>query len=125
MRARPPTFALLCFVFFTLVGCNAAHVVSVAIVNGTLVGVGDGGNSVQRFLGIPYAQPTIRELRLRQARALAASFGTLPANAFGPSCYGSGAQQPSASEDCLTLNIWRPDGKRAQANGSLPMLVPP
>ena len=27
------------------------------------------------------------------------------------------------SEDCLTLNIWRPDGKKAQRNESLPVLV--
>ncbi|KAK8017794.1 Alpha/Beta hydrolase protein [Apiospora rasikravindrae] len=120
MRIQTASLALL-GVVLTPVGGNAQSV-SVTVANGTLVGVEDSATGIQRFLGIPYAQPPIGDLRLRQAKPLATSFGTWPADAFGSSCYGSRAQ-PNASEDCLTLNIWRLTGKQAQENGSLPVLV--
>ncbi|KAK7965826.1 uncharacterized protein PG986_000103 [Apiospora aurea] len=120
MRLQTASLAVLGAVL-TSFGCDAQSV-SVTIANGTLVGVEDGASGVQRFLGIPYAQPPVGDLRLRRSKPLAESFGTLQANAFGPSSYGSGTQ-PNASEDCLTLNIWRPDGKKAHRDVSLPVLV--
>ncbi|KAK6835108.1 alpha/beta-hydrolase [Apiospora arundinis] len=118
--------ALLALLGTTLVsiGCGADSV-SVTITNGTLVGVVDdnGISTVNRFLGIPYAKPPTGDLRLRHATPLDASFGTLQASAFGPSCYGSGPQ-PNASEDCLTLNIWKPaKSENMETNALLPVLV--
>ncbi|KAL3469599.1 Alpha/Beta hydrolase protein [Aspergillus californicus] len=85
---------------------------SVTIHNGTILGVSDNSNRVQHFLGIPYAQPPVGELRLRGAVPLNTSFNTLNANSFGPACYGSDVDSnPSSSEDCLTLNVWRPLGR--------------
>jgi carboxylesterase type B len=75
---------------------------------------------VQRFLGIPYAQPPVGKLRLQHAVPLNVSFGTLYANSFGPACYGEG--NPNPSEDCLTLNIWRPINTSVKAD-KLPVLV--
>lgn len=120
MRVQTVSFALL-GVVLTPVGCDAQSV-SVTIANGTLVGAEDSASGVQRFLGIPYAQPPIGDLRLRQARPLSTSFGTLAADAFGLSCYGSGLQ-PNASEDCLTLNIWRPTENRTETTKLLPVLM--
>ncbi|RDW90409.1 uncharacterized protein DSM5745_02184 [Aspergillus mulundensis] len=83
---------------------------SVNIGNGTVVGASDASGHVQRFLGIPYAQPPVGNLRLRQAIPLNASFGTLDAQSFGPACYGPDIDSnPDSSEDCLSLNIWRPN----------------
>lgn len=93
---------------------------SVTIPNGTITGVGDTENGVQSFLGIPYAQPPVGKLRLQHAVPLNASFGTLNANAFGPACYGEG--NPNPSEDCLTLNIWRPSNTSVKPD-KLPVLV--
>ncbi|KAL2788973.1 Alpha/Beta hydrolase protein [Aspergillus keveii] len=96
---------------------------TVRIRNGTVVGVNDDSNEVQRFLGIPYAQPPFNTLRLQQARPLNASFGTLHADSFGPACYGPELDSnPNSSEDCLTLNIWRPSGQHEEGDMK-PVLV--
>lgn len=99
--------------------CASIKASSVSIDNGTLFGVIDQSTDVERFLGIPYAQPPTQEFRLRQAQPLQESFGTLNASTFRASCY-SKRDQGSASEDCLTLNIWRPTGTGDEA---LPVLV--
>ncbi|KAL4910113.1 hypothetical protein BDW74DRAFT_173580 [Aspergillus multicolor] len=97
--------------------------VSVKIRNGTVVGVDYASSQVQHFLGIPYAQPPVGNLRLRQAEPLNASFGTLAAQSFGPACYGPDIDSnPNSSEDCLSLNIWRPDGHTGN-NTPKPVLV--
>ncbi|QRV90083.1 carbohydrate esterase family 10 protein [Ceratobasidium sp. AG-Ba] len=69
------------------------------------------------FLGIPYAQPPVGDLRFR--RPVAATPGpAVNAQSFGPRCLQWFAAS-DASEDCLTLNIWRPQG----ATGSLPVMI--
>jgi carboxylesterase type B len=78
---------------------------TVTIANGTLHGVSDRLNGVDKFFGVPYAQPPVGALRLRQAIPLTEEFGEIDATSFGPSCYGR--QNPNPNEDCLTLNIWR------------------
>ncbi|KAK5682981.1 hypothetical protein LTS10_004509 [Elasticomyces elasticus] len=102
---------------------TAAHAasVSVHIVNGTVHGVTDNDSGIEKFLGIPFAEPPVGDRRLRQAAPLEQSFGTLDADDFGPSCISAKDQGPE-SEDCLTLNIWRPSSA-AKANVSLPVLV--
>lgn len=86
--------------------------VSVKVRNGTVIGVNDERSQVQRFLGIPYAQPPVGDLRLRHAIPLNTSFDPLHAQSFGPACYGPEIDSnPRSSEDCLSLNIWRPAGQ--------------
>lgn len=107
----------LCFsVFFY----NAIVSASIVIQNGTINGVVDEVNSVEKFLGIPFAQPPINEFRLQQAMPLRKPFGTLEAKNFGPGCLST-RDQGDSSEDCLTINLWRPI-ERTQ-NGSLPVLL--
>ncbi|KAL2820372.1 Alpha/Beta hydrolase protein [Aspergillus granulosus] len=96
---------------------------SVRVHNGTVVGVSDYPNRVQRFLGIPYGQPPVGDLRLQRAQPLNTSFGTLHAKSFRPSCYGPELDSnPDSSEDCLTLNVWRPFGQY-ERGGLKPVLV--
>ncbi|KAK1657458.1 Alpha/Beta hydrolase protein, partial [Colletotrichum godetiae] len=91
--------------------------------NGTVTGVEDSVRGVEKFLGIPYAEPPVGERRLRQAMPLTIPHGSLYADHFGPSCY-SARNQGVASEDCLTLNIWRPTNHSTNGtNGTLPVLV--
>ena len=76
--------------------------------------------------GIPFAKPPVGDLRWRAPAAPASWTATLDATRFGNAClqigriYGPGANNtydatigttlntPVGSEDCLTLNIWRP-----------------
>ncbi|KAK4890533.1 hypothetical protein LTR27_010814 [Elasticomyces elasticus] len=124
MKKPVPIFTLrvrsliLLWVLYT---ATHAASVSVPIVNGTVHGVADNDSSIEKFLGIPFAEPPVGDRRLRQAVPLEQSFGTLEADKFGPSCISAKDQGPE-SEDCLTLNIWRPSSA-AKANVSLPVLV--
>lgn len=102
--------------FWAYATCASVH-----IANGTVQGVVDNDHGVEKFLGIPFAEPPVGDLRLRQAVPLRQPFGTLEANSFGPSCI-SVRDQGAASEDCLTLNIWRPI-VADRGNSSLPVLV--
>ena len=64
---------------------------------------GKAVNGVQQFLGVPFAAPPVGPLRWQPPQPPVWS-GTRDATAFGPVC----AQGGAGSEDCLTLNIYRP-----------------
>ncbi len=87
--------------------------------------------------GVPYAKPPVGPLRWHPPAEPAAWTGERSATQFGSAClqmgriYGPGANNrfddtigqtlntPLGSEDCLTLNIWRP----STAQDNLPVLV--
>lgn len=78
---------------------------------GRIEGVETGG--VRAFLGLPYAQPPVGDLRWRAPRPAAAWTGVRPATAFAPACPQRGVSMPgepppATSEDCLYLNVWTP-----------------
>ena len=61
------------------------------------------------FRGIRYAQPPLGQLRFAQPLPYPAFTETVDAASFGPSCIQPpSASLPTYSEDCLSLNIWRP-----------------
>ncbi|KAF7352048.1 Carboxylic ester hydrolase [Mycena venus] len=100
---------------------------TVNINNGTVVGVDLPQFGQSLFLGIPYAQPPVGDLRLRPPRSINTSFGQLDASAYGPHCWsafttGIDDNTPfNNSEDCLTLNVIRPHG--LFENTPVPVLV--
>jgi para-nitrobenzyl esterase len=93
--------------------------------NGLITGLDlDGATG---YLGIPYAEPPVGPLRWRAPVPAAAWDGVRAATLFGPSApqlegpfsgLVPGMTVTATSEDCLTLNVWTPDG----ADG-LPVLV--
>lgn len=82
---------------------------------------------VKGFLGIPYAEPPVRELRWKAPEPLAKWEGLRQATAYGSRCIGG---QPSPdmafldktgpSEDCLYLNVYAP--ANATAASRLPVM---
>ncbi|KAJ5695967.1 hypothetical protein N7536_006379 [Penicillium majusculum] len=91
------------------------HADPTAIVkNGTYTGRYNAEYDQDFFLGIPYAQPPVGDLRLRNPVSLNTSWdGSADATTFASACYNIGAPQfPEIpySEDCLNLNVVRPSG---------------
>lgn len=81
------------------------------------------GNSsiadLEQFLGIPYAQPPVDDLRFANPVPAGTPLsGTIDASAYGPGCsqLDDYAQYNGLSEDCLTLNIVRPSGIKSHAD---------
>ncbi|MDR0200652.1 MAG: carboxylesterase family protein [Delftia acidovorans] len=105
---------------------------------GPLRGVDDStASGTYYWKGVPFARPPVGALRWQPPAEPVAWQGEREARQFGPAClqigrmYGPGANnrfddtiastlgQPVGSEDCLTLNIWRP----ATAAEKLPVLL--
>ncbi|KAH8693411.1 lipase 4 [Phaeosphaeriaceae sp. PMI808] len=105
--------------------------------------LGSTSNSVDTFLGIPYADPPVGNLRLRRPQPLSKPLGTFNATTLPKACsqkpatgdlpilesfpkevkeiYTSyNAPYPSTGEDCLTINVQRPANTTADAK--LPVL---
>lgn len=103
---------------------------AVTIKNGTVVG--RSADQVDSFIGIPYVQPPVGDLRLRQPRSIEQPFGTLVLPQVAAACpqmnmsrvdtTGLNEQGTAiiddlssnftgvSSENCLTLTIQRPAG---------------
>ena len=97
---------------------------------GLVQGAADARGTLS-WKGIPFAAPPVGPLRWKAPVAPAPWTGTLAAQRFGSAClqngriYGPGANNtydgtiattlntPVGSEDCLTLNVWRPAGHTA------------
>lgn len=87
------------------------------LLNGTYTGVHSTSYNQDFFLGIPFAQPPLGELRFRNPQSLNATWNdTREATAYSTHCIGYGADQIgyAESEDCLYLNVVRPSGYEDQ-----------
>ncbi|RDX46049.1 extracellular triacylglycerol lipase precursor [Lentinus brumalis] len=79
-----------------------------------------GALGIDFFGGIPFAQPPIGNLRFAPPVLLdTPGNGTLDATQFGAPCVQFNVS--GVSEDCLTLNIFRPSG--TTSNASLPVML--
>jgi para-nitrobenzyl esterase len=97
---------------------------------------GKSADGVDAFLGIPYAADTGGANRWRAPQPAPAWTSVRDATSFGPDCLQEPPHSPPGgspwtaeyfstnrtSEDCLTVNLWRPAGE-ATASGKLPVMV--
>lgn len=95
----------------------------VAIDSGKVQGKVDDG--VASWKGIPFAAAPTGKLRWRAPQPAAAWSGVRQADSYGNDCMQLPFPSDAAplgtapSEDCLTMNVWKP----ANAKGQLPVLV--
>ncbi|GAA5837771.1 hypothetical protein JCM3766R1_000579 [Sporobolomyces carnicolor] len=96
---------------------------TVEIKNGTVEGVRIDSFAQEAFLGIPYAEPPLGDLRLRRPQGREGGFkgGKYEAKQYSVFCPGFGGDEIGyeLGEDCLTINVVRPAG--LADNASLPV----
>ncbi len=117
---RLPAFAAALAIMLTAAPAVARSIAGAPVVveapAGALEGRVDDG--VEAFVGIPYVAPPVGPLRWRAPAPAPRWTGVRPAATFGNDCPQQrlpGDLTPSdqpMSEDCLTLNLWRPAGGR-------------
>jgi para-nitrobenzyl esterase len=108
-----------------LVSCDSATEQPSVEASGTrYLGI-EQGSGVQAFLGIPFAEPPVNELRWERPVPIQGSLGDVNATQFMPACMQTGSglawyhgmmsragvdpslmEGPEYSEDCLYLNVW-------------------
>ena len=101
---------------------------SVGEILGKLEGLTLDGNkyTVQKFLGIPFAEPPTGDRRYRKPIPKANFTRPFHAFDFGPACLqrnsgNVGISKLQFSEDCLFLNVFAPE--RANATSDIPVMV--
>jgi para-nitrobenzyl esterase len=87
---------------------------------------GKDNGAARAFLGIPYAQPPVGDLRWKPPVPAAKWKGVRQATEFGAHCMQGNVfgdmvfHDPGGSEDCLTLNVWVP---AKGSSSKLPVMV--
>jgi para-nitrobenzyl esterase len=99
-------------------GCTANDPDIACTPQGAVRGVVEG--DMLAFKGIPYARPPVGALRWKPTEAAEGWSGVRDGSHFGPICPQIIGQEIKGDEDCLTVNVWRPRVKPAQA---LPVMV--
>lgn len=106
-----------------LFACDAVANPEVHLTIGTFRGLATG-NGTDRWLGIPYAQPPVGDLRFKAPVAIKQPFHAVQdALAFGNACPQpvTASLGAAIAEDCLFLNVWRPQS--TSSNAQLPVLI--
>src|SRR5271166_3481683 len=88
--------------------------------------LGQVEGSITSYLGIPYAEPPVGALRFRAPQPVRPTSDVVDASRFGaasiqtipPLVTWIYPPQDQQSEDCLTLNVWKP-----QHGTGMPVIV--
>jgi para-nitrobenzyl esterase len=99
-------------------GCTANEPDVACTQQGAVRGAAEG--DMFAFKGIPYARPPVGPLRWKPTEPGEPWSGVRDGSRFGSICPQIIAQEVKGEEDCLTINVWRPRVKPAQA---LPVMV--
>ncbi|XP_076266418.1 esterase E4-like [Rhynchophorus ferrugineus] len=128
--------------FFILHGVNSLGFVphnqlnkqlQVTLPNGVIQGQKETslfGKTFFSYLGVPYAQPPINDLRFQEPQPVRKWFGVLDGTVEGPFCSGVNISamvnmdlKSQGQEDCLYLNIFTPKSPKDNDTDSLPVLI--
>ena len=113
------TLAVMCCVLLAgtaFAQSSGADPIMVQVEGGTVRGA--VANGVISWKGIPYAAPPVGDLRWRNPQPVQPWTEVKETNRFGPACMQT--DDVPKSEDCLTINVWRPAAAPAQP---LPVMV--
>ncbi|KAF5718612.1 carboxylesterase family [Fusarium mundagurra] len=112
------TTVLAIGIAWSLAGSKTSSRPRVTVKNGTYEGIYSPEYHQDFFLGLPYAQPPVGNLRFRVPRPLNSSFQSVhDAKAYPAACVGYGGDAMfynELSEDCLYLNVIRPAGYQGE-----------
>lgn len=117
-------FSLLFLAIFNESFCQTP--IQVKTQYGILEGFHDESKDLDLFLGVPFAQPPVEDLRWKAPQPLQGWEGIKEVKNFSPSAVQSNVfgdmiyRGNGTSEDCLYLNIWTPSAKKSK---DLPVLV--
>lgn len=115
-----------CFNLIAMAQNPNAFPVQTTVQNGIIEGNYDTKTGIQQYLGIPFAQPPIGELRWKAPQPLNDWEGVKETKRFGPRAvqapiFGDMSfRSDGISEDCLYLNVWTPANRNTTG---LPVLV--
>lgn len=117
MTARPLSLVLLLTALLAVPAAAALGPVVAAPAGEVRGGAADG---IRAFKGIPYAAPPVGAARWKPPQPAPRWQGVRDASEFGPACMQPKARAgsiyswdlPAMSEDCLSLNIWAPEGAK-------------
>lgn len=119
-----PLFALL--ILPPVMSAQNATRVQQQTAHGVLEGVVSADGQVRTFKGIPYAAPPLGPLRWQPPQPVVPWSGVRDATKFGPRAMQGRIWDDmfffddGPSEDCLYLNVWRPE---TDPNPKLPVMV--
>jgi para-nitrobenzyl esterase len=130
MRLSQSLLATSLFLTFGLAPSCITAQTPIQTTRGAVQGYLVADGKVRAYLGIPYAAPPVGDLRWRAPKPAAAWKGVRLSTAFGNHCFQFGQasdmvfRDPGPSEDCLTLNVWKPaDAPLRNQPGPLPVMV--
>lgn len=115
-----------CFHFMAMAQNPNAFPVQATVKNGIVEGNYDTKTGIQEYLGIPYAQAPVGELRWKAPQPLQNWEGVKVTKRFGPRAVQAPVfgdmnfRSDGISEDCLYLNVWTPANRNSS---DLPVLV--
>lgn len=117
------SIALLPGLLFALLAHGSGANPCVAVPQGKICGRHDSGYNQDLFLGVPFAKAPTGQLRFAKPRAVDQSSKTINATAYGPSCPQVPSNDSSnvTSEDCLSLNIFKPAG--TSSGTKMPVMI--
>ena len=121
----PPVLLICLALLFISWGCQPYNCEEpVGTHAGQVQGIAETESGTCSWRGIPYAAPPVGQGRFRAPQEAEPWEGVLHAETFGAPCWqpptllNPGQNDYFGSEDCLTLNIWRPVKK-----GVFPVMV--